>query len=134
MLEVRLGFPEGTLDGPDLERANAALLDASTLAGAEVSKSTRTRWLAVAPEVVVLVVLKAAKREFENPRGLATETLGEHAVGLTDTSGVYLTEAEVKQIKRAATGQSGFTGTVRTPSAYEREDRYWFPTFPTHLL
>lgn len=42
----------------------------------------------------------------------------EHSVGLTDTSGVYLTAREVAQIHRAATGRTGgFVGSVRTPSA-----------------
>ncbi|UIW13492.1 head-tail adaptor Ad1 [Arthrobacter phage Lizalica] len=118
-LERRLGLPEGALEGEDLARAQEALDDAATLALAEVSETKATAWTADAPKVVVLVVLKAARREFENPRGMESESLGEHTVGLTDTSGVYLTAREIAQIKRAATGRSaGFVGTVRTPSAY----------------
>ena len=68
---------------------------------------------------MTLVVLKAARREFENPRGLSSESLGEHAIGTTDTSGVYLTAREIAQVVRAARGRSGgFVGSVRTPSAY----------------
>jgi hypothetical protein len=118
-LEARLGLPAGTLQGEDKTRAEAALDDAATLALAEVSATKATAWTADCPKVVYLVVLKAARREFENPRGLESESLGEHQVGLTDTSGVYLTGREIAQIKRAATGRSGgFVGTVRTPSAY----------------
>lgn len=118
-LERRLGLPEGTLTGEDLARAEEALDDAATLALAEVPKTKAAAWATDAPKVAVLVVLKAARREFENPRGMESESLGEHTVGLTDTSGVYLTAREIAQIKRAATGRSGgFVGTVRTPSAY----------------
>lgn len=118
-LEARLGLAEGTLTGEDLARAQAALDDAATLALAEVPTTKATAWATDAPKVAVLVVLKAARREFENPRGMESESLGEHTVGLTDTSGVYLTAREISQIKRAATGRSGgFVGTVRTPSAY----------------
>ncbi|WVX87996.1 head-to-tail adaptor [Arthrobacter phage TforTroy] len=121
-LERRLGLPEGSLDGEDKARAEEALDDAATLALAEVSKTTATLWEADAPKVVVLVVLKAARREFENPRGMESESLGEHTVGLTDTSGVYLTAREIAQIQRAASKRrpGGFVGTVRTPTAYEK--------------
>lgn len=121
-LEARLGYDAGTLDGADKVRAERALDDAAVLALAEVSEAKAGAWETDAPKVVVLVVLKAARREFENPRGLESESLGEHAVGLSDTSGVYLTRREVAQVTRAATGRSGgFVGTVRIPSAYEKE-------------
>lgn len=117
-LETRLGLPIGSLDEVDDARASDALEDATTLAFAEAPWKAAA-WTADAPGVVRLVVLKAARREFENPRGLSTEALGEHAVGMTDTSGVYLTAREIAQIRRAATGQrKGMVGTVRTPSAY----------------
>jgi hypothetical protein len=118
-LEARLGLPAGTLQDEDKTRAEAALDDAATLALAEVSTTKAAAWELDAPKVVVLVVLKAARREFENPRGLETESLGEHSVGISETSGVYLTGREIAQIKRAATGRSGgFVGTIRTPSAF----------------
>lgn len=118
-LESRLGLPSGALQGEDLARATAALDDAATLALAEVSTSLAETWTTSAPAVVVLVVLKAARREYENPRGMNLETLGEHSVGLTDTSGAYLTAREVAQVRRAASGRTGgYVGSVRTPSAY----------------
>lgn len=119
-LEKRLGLPTASLDGEDLGRAEAALSDATTLALAEVSDNRGTAWALNAPNVVVLVVLKAARREFENPRGLSQESLGDHSVALSDSSGVYLTGRELAQIHRAASGRSGgFVGTIRTPSAFE---------------
>ncbi|WGH21356.1 head-to-tail adaptor [Arthrobacter phage Emotion] len=122
-LERRLGLTVGTLQDEDKARAEEAIDDATTLALAEVSEAKATAWTADAPKVVQLVILKAARREFENPRGLNTESLGEHSVGISETSGVYLTAREVAQIQRAASGRSGgFVGTVRTPSGYSLED------------
>jgi hypothetical protein len=64
-----------------------------------------------------VIALKAARREFENPRGLARESLGEHSVSLSDSSGVYLTARERRTIHRLAYGSRYFVGDVRTPSA-----------------
>lgn len=118
-LEVRLGLPEGTLADEDLARAEAALEDASALALAEAPAAVAATWTSNAPAVVVLVVLKAARREFDNPRGLASESVADHSVGIAETSGVYLTAREIAQVRRAARGRSGgFVGSVRTPTAY----------------
>lgn len=117
-LEVRLGLPSGTLADEDLARASGALEDATDLALAEVPHKD-TAWRADSPRVVRVVILKAARREFENPRGVSQEAQGEHSAALTDTSGVYLTAREVAQIKRAAFGSAKFVGTVRTPPATE---------------
>lgn len=119
-LERRLGLEEGSLSGPDRARAEEAIADASALALAEVSTATAAAWATSAPAVAVTVVLKAARREYENPQGYSQESVGDYAYSVS-ASGVYLTDAEVAQIRRAA-GQGargGFTGTVRTPSAYE---------------
>lgn len=127
-LEARLGLPAGALADEELARAESALDDAATLALAEAPSLLGEAWALDAPKVVSLVVLKAARREFENPRGMNQESLGEHSVGLTDTSGVYLTVREVAQIRRAVTGRpGGFTGSVRTPSAYANDTAEpWF--------
>lgn len=118
-LETRLGLPVDTLSGEDKARAEAALADAATLIQAEVAPPTAATWSAACPAVVLLVALKAARREFENPQGYSTESLGDHAVGITETSGVYLTAREVAQVRRAATGRRATqVGTTRTPSAY----------------
>ena len=118
-LERRLGLPVGDLIGEDKARAEDALTDATTTALAEVPRNIANLWLADAPAIVRLVILKAARREYENPQGLETESLGEHSIAGMETSGVYLTPREISQIKRAATGRlGGFTGTIRTPSAY----------------
>lgn len=118
-LEARLGLAVGTLDGEDLARAEAALDDAAVLAIAEAGIVAGERWIVDAPKVVSLVILKAARREYENPRGVNQETQGDHSIGLSETSGVYLTPREVAQLRRAAFGGTGrFVGSIRTPSAY----------------
>lgn len=117
-LETRLGLAAGDLDGVEQLRAQAALADATTLVLAEVSAQTAELWAVSAPPAVVLVVLTAARRGFENPRGIAQETLGEHTVGLTEATGVYLTARELAQVQRAATRSKGLVGSIRTPSAY----------------
>jgi hypothetical protein len=118
-LERRLGVPEGSLDDTDLARAEDAHDDATILALAEVADTTADRWRTAAPDVVELVILKAARREYENPRGIQQETRGEHSVGLAESSGVYLTGREVMQLRRAATRRRSGVGSVRTPSAFE---------------
>jgi hypothetical protein len=118
-LERRLGLPVGELSDEENARAEDALDDAATLVLAEVSASKGLVWETSAPKVARLIVLKAARREFENPRGLTSESLGEHSVGMSDSSGVYLTAREVAQVRRAATGRSGgFVGTVTIGNPY----------------
>lgn len=116
-LERRLGIPEDSLEGVDRARTEAALDDASTLILAEVSPALATSWSHSAPSIVAVIALKAARREFDNPRGLRSETLGKHSIGLSESSGVYLTAREVRQIARAASGKrASFVGSPRTPS------------------
>lgn len=122
-LERRLGIPEDSLAAEDLARAEEALADAATLILAEVGATKASAWTTDAPKVVVLVALKAARREFENPQGLASESVGDHTIGLSESSGVYLTSREVAQVRRAASGRpGGFVGTVRITSAYEVDE------------
>lgn len=119
-LALRMGLEAIDLDeGDNRPRLQAALDDATALVLAEVSATLAERWSASAPNVVHIVIRTAARRAYENPRGIQQETLGEHTVGLTDTSGVFLTSRELAIIRKAATGRAGgFTGSARTPSAY----------------
>ena len=118
-LEVRLGLEVGDLTGASLARATAAIADATALVLSEVSDAKAHAWEAAAPKVITTIILKAARREFENPQGLRTETVGEHGITVDEASGVYLTPGEVVKVRRAAgASAAGFTGTVRTPSGY----------------
>lgn len=116
-LEARLGLTAGTLDTEDAARAEAALQDATEDALSYVPAATATSWRSDAPGIVRVVILKAARREYDNPQGFRQEGLGEHSATVADASGASLNRAEVAKIRRVA-GLAGFTGSVRTPSAY----------------
>lgn len=116
-LARRLGLDVAEPDEVETARAEDALDDAAQLALAEALDAVAEAWRADAPAVVRLVVLRAARREYENPRGLTEETLGEHSVGLSHTPGVYLTQREVALMHRVAAGRrGGFVGSIRTTS------------------
>lgn len=116
-LEVRIGLDPGALVGAEVERASAALADASAVALAEAPTKAVAWTASGAPPVVVTVVLKAARREFENPQGLRSENLGEHGFSVDTATGVYLTATERALVRRAARTRLRVL-TVRTPSAY----------------
>lgn len=125
LLEARLGLPAGELVGVDRTRADAALFDATANALSEVPATIATTWRASAPDVVLTVVLKAARREYENPQGFTSEgVLGGFSASVETTSGAELTASEkatiAKAVQAALPALSRFSGTgsVRTPSAY----------------
>ncbi len=119
-LERRLGVEEGSLDGVDRARAQAALDDAVALASAEVPNFILERWATSSPSVASVVVLKAARREFENPRGYVSATAGDVGGRVETATGVYLTREEITQLKRAAGLRTGRVGSVYTPASYGR--------------
>lgn len=100
-LAARLDFP--VLDDPALKSmAEAALEDATSLVLAE----GRPTWTPYnCPHVAKTVVLAAARRHMTNPDGFTTSRSGDEAVGWDGVGGdalaVYLTDAEVKRIRRA---------------------------------
>lgn len=92
------GIPEGAE-----RRAQALLEDASTL----VRSTAGLTWvdaegelIADIPDLARLVVLAAAKRAFENPKGVRSETAGPFTVQHANRDGdlVWLTDAEVAQL------------------------------------
>ena len=97
---------------PDEGRAWAALADASALVRAEVPAALLGPPV---PPLVVAVVCQAAARVVRNPEGYSSETVGEYSYRYdTDGGGgVYLTDAEVKLLRRFA-GRAGLQST-RTP-------------------
>ena len=129
LLEVRLGLPVGSLTGPDKARAEAALADATANALHEVPKNLAIAWATTtaAPAEVITVILKAARREYENPQGFTQEgVLGGYTASVSNASGAELTEAEKVTVREAANAtlpaENRWTGTgsIRTPSAFER--------------
>lgn len=125
-LETRLGLAPGTLADADLARAEDDLADVSALIRAEAG----TDWVAddgatiIAPDVVVTVAVRAAKRSYLNPEDLTQEGVGDYNAARGQV-GVYLTAEERRIVVRAAENPRGgvFTGTVRTPSSYGEPDR-----------
>jgi hypothetical protein len=112
-LETRLRLAAGTLTGPDADAAAQYIADATALALAEVPVATQATWQTACPDVVVLVILKAARREFENPSGLSQEISGEHTITTAATTGVFLTPLEISQVRRAAgLSRGGAVGSV----------------------
>lgn len=127
-LEGRLaGIVDVPLASADLTRAANDLADASAL----VRSIAGVPWVAedgvtvTAPDEVVTIVVRAAKRSFLNPELLTSENLGgkySYQRDQTQTS-IALTADEVATVERAAAalrpnGRAGFTGSVRTPSSY----------------
>ncbi len=119
-LERRLGVQEDSLDGVERARAQSALDDAVALASDEIPNFILERWATSAPSVPSVIVLKAARREYENPRGYVTANAGDVGGRVETASGVYLTNDEVSKLKRAAGLRNGRVGSVYTPSSYGR--------------
>lgn len=97
-----------SIEDTDVARAEALLDDASGLIRAEAG----TSWVGddgvtvTAPAVVVTICKNMAKRAFVNPAGYSSETVGNWTGRFADrdqvSSGVYLTEPEIRMIRRAA--------------------------------
>lgn len=120
----------GGIDDSDLERAQAALDDASTLIRSEAGRTWTTTndddeivldlptgddaWKA---DILLRVCCSAARRSLENPDGVSQESLGAYSVSVANASSdVYLTSGELRDIRRAA-GKSGLSTITTTRSA-----------------
>lgn len=123
-LLTRLRLDPAEVPAEDRTAAEEAVNDAIGLVMAEVPAVVAARWETALPSVVYTVTLKAARREYENPNGYTSESLGEHSAGIAawNATGAYLTAREAAQVRRAAglpeRRATGFVGSVRTPSAY----------------
>lgn len=112
--KVRLGFDLALSDEP---RAQAALEDASALARAEAGVD----WITDAdppaldtaniPDIVVAIVLRAARRAFINPDEVESESAGSYQVRFRD---VYLTVKECELIRNAGGTTPTGLGVVST--------------------
>lgn len=109
--ELAARIPGGIENG-EMERALAALDDASSLIRDEAGKTwvddegelalpTGTdAWRA---DTLVRVCCSAARRSLENPDGVSQESLGGYAVSTANASSdVYLTSGERRAVRRAA--------------------------------
>jgi class 3 adenylate cyclase len=102
---------ENTVPAADEERVAAYLDDACALVSDIVGATAAAAWDedgsgTAAPGGVVAAVCAAVRRAYDNPGGLAGETIGDYswrgASAPADAVGVYFTAAEIRQIKRAA--------------------------------
>ena len=97
---------DGGIDPGDQGRAEAAIDDASALVLDLVDDATQTSWNASTPATVVAVVCRAALRGFLNPYGVKSERQGDYQYELESATGIYLTDAEVRTVRKSA-GQPG---------------------------
>lgn len=110
-LATRLGR---TIGADEQDRAKAVLEDATALVREEIG------YPALVPTAVKAVVLRAAERAMRNPGGYSSESSGDYSFQRNAVAGpgVYLTEGELKILRRA-TGRRGlWTQQVTRDEAY----------------
>jgi hypothetical protein len=123
----------------DFRRAETLLYDASAL----VIEVAGTDWtvtaveaphavtLGTVPATVIPVVCEAARRAYDNPTGLQSETIGDYTWrGSTGVSaGVYLTAAERRIVLRAVgkvgVGSATLTSALPAPATDPLIGSYW---------
>ena len=94
---------ENTIPAADVDRVTAFLVDAYAL----VEDVTGADYIASVtgdmPTVIVAIVCAAARRAYNNPSDLQSETIGDYSWRISaSTSGVCFTPAEVRAVRRAA--------------------------------
>jgi hypothetical protein len=142
-LEARLGL---TFEGGELTRAIAVLEDATALVRDEVGYTvwvdpdTGALLVALVPGSVRAVVLRAAERAIRNPGGFSSESSGDFTYQRTGTQqpGVFLTDGELKILRRA-TGRRGlWTQPVTRGDCYPNtvflEDSFGCELFPVDTV
>lgn len=122
----------GGIDAADETRAQAALDDASALIRLEAGKTWTTddELDDDVPDIILTVCVAAARRAFNNPDGVRSESTGSYSVSLADSSGdVYLTKAERGHVRRAA-GRTGVWALPTTRTTNDTDDLYLDVTPP----
>ena len=140
-LEARLGRQ---LSSTELDRARAVLEDASALVREEVGYSV---WIdadtgvlndALVPASVRAIVLRAAERAMRNPGGFSAESSGDYSYQRTGVQiGVYLSEGEIRTLRRAVKRTGLWTQPVTRGDCYPDvvfvEDNYGAELFPIDM-
>ena len=140
-LEARLGRQ---LDSTELDRARAVLEDASALVREEVGYSvwidadTGETSYALVPASVKAIVLRAAERAMRNPGGFSAESSGDYSYQRTGVQiGVYLSEGEIRTLRRAVKRTGLWTQPVTRGDTYADvvfvEDSYGCELFPIDM-
>ena len=141
-LEARLGRQ---LDSTELDRARAVLEDASALVREEVGYSvwidadTGVLNVALVPASVRAIVLRAAERAMRNPGGFSAESSGDYSYQRTGVQiGVYLSEGEIRTLRRAVKRTGLWTQPVTRNDCYPNtvflEDSYGCELFPVDTI
>lgn len=119
-LEARLGV---TLEGDALGRAEATLADASALIRSEAGLDwvDADGHLDAVPDVAKAICLAAAYRAFRNPDGAAQTSTGDVSIsfGRTPPGALYLTEAELRAVRRLGGGSRVSTIALESPWAVQ---------------
>ena len=94
---------ENTIPAADVDRVTAFLVDAYAL----VEDVTGADYIASVtgdmPTGIVAVICAAARRAYDNPSNLQSETIGDYTWrGSGNPSGVCFTPAEIRTVRRAA--------------------------------
>lgn len=124
-LIARLGS-EITVEA-DVTRAEAAIEDVSAF----IREEAHATWVSpddpnvsAAPAIIRTIALRVAERSYRNPEGFSSESAADYSYqrnGSTGEGGLYFTERELKQIRRAA-GRSGLWAQPTT------RGEHWFDT------
>lgn len=93
---------DGGIETSDHMRAEAMLDDASALVLDLVDAETQTAWESSPPASVAAVVCQVAIRGLVNPHGVMTERQGDYQYELASATGIYLTDAEIRTVRKAA--------------------------------
>lgn len=134
-------------DDSEIERVEAVLGLASDLVRDESGKDwldpdDPTKLVDPLPRIVRLITLRCAERSIRNPEGFSSESAGDYSYqrnGATGEGGLYLTEREVKLLRRAG-GKSGLwtqpltRGDLHFGATRWMEDSFGFELFPVDAL
>jgi len=97
-----------TLTATEITQVEALLTDASALV-LDIADLTTNWTAATLPAAVLPVICEVVRRAFDNPAGLQGETIGDYTwrgakagAQAEETSGVYLTPAEKRTVRRSA--------------------------------
>jgi hypothetical protein len=125
----------------DVDRATAVIEDASEFVreeGHQTWVSPDDPTVLTAPRVVRVITIRVAERAFRNPEGYSSEAAGDYSYqrnGAVGEGGMYLTERELKIIRRAA-GRTGLwiqattRGDLHASNTAWMEDSFGFEMFP----
>jgi len=137
-LEVRL---DRTFTDAESPRIEALLDDVSTMVRLVAGKT----WVdpldatqVIAPDIVRMIVLRAAARYINNPGGFSAESAGDYSYqrnGLDERGGLFLTDEEIGWLKKVA-GRLGLwsqpltRGDLWASKGVFLEDSFGFELFP----